>query len=63
VQRDGRASFSSLLLNCSANRVNRRVAYYNFVLTHRKRKITPAMAAGLTQELWTIEDRYDAIMN
>ena len=54
--------FSKRLENLAAA-VALHVAYYNFVLRHRKRKITPAMAAGLTQELWTIEDLYDAITN
>lgn len=30
-------------------------AYYNFVRVHRSLKITPAMAAGVTSELWSME--------
>lgn len=52
--------FSKKLENLAAA-VALHVAYYNFVLTHRKLKVTPAMAAGIEKELWTIEDLYDAI--
>lgn len=38
------------------------VAHYNFVRVHGSLKITPAMAAGVIKELWTIEDLYDAVM-
>ena len=31
-------------------------AYYNFVKIHQTLKITPAMAAGVTDRLWEIED-------
>ena len=30
--------------------------YYNFVRIHKTLKVTPAMAAGITQRLWDIED-------
>lgn len=30
--------------------------YYNFVRIHKSLSITPAMAAGLTDHLWTLED-------
>ena len=30
--------------------------YYNFVRIHRTLKVTPAMAAGVTNKLWEIED-------
>ncbi len=30
--------------------------YYNFVRIHRSLRITPAMAAGVTDHLWEIED-------
>lgn len=30
--------------------------YYNFVRIHKTLRITPAMKAGLTKKLWTIED-------
>lgn len=31
-------------------------AYYNFVRIHRTLRVTPAMAAGVTQRLWSVED-------
>jgi IS1 family transposase len=31
-------------------------AYYNFVRVHQSLRITPAMAAGITDTLWTLED-------
>ena len=30
--------------------------YYNFVRIHKSLKVTPAMAAGVTDKLWEIED-------
>ena len=30
--------------------------YYNFVKVHQTLRVTPAMAAGLTDRLWDIED-------
>jgi IS1 family transposase len=30
--------------------------YYNYVRIHKTLRVTPAMAAGLTQRLWSIED-------
>ena len=30
--------------------------YYNFVRIHKALKVTPAMQAGLTKRLWSIED-------
>ena len=30
--------------------------YYNFVRIHQTLQMTPAMAAGLTNRLWSIED-------
>lgn len=30
--------------------------YYNFVRIHKTLKVTPAMAAGITHKLWSIED-------
>jgi len=38
------------------------VAHYNFCRIHGSLKMTPAMAAGVIGELWTIEDLYDAVM-
>jgi len=30
--------------------------YYNFVRIHQTLRVTPAMAAGVTQRLWSVED-------
>jgi hypothetical protein len=30
--------------------------YYNFVCIHQSLKVTPAMAAGVTDKLWEIAD-------
>jgi hypothetical protein len=30
--------------------------YYNFVRIHKTLRVTPAMAAGFTKKLWSIED-------
>ena len=30
--------------------------YYNFVRIHKSLRVTPAMAAGVTDKLWEIED-------
>ena len=30
--------------------------FYNFVRIHKTLKVTPAMAAGVSQTLWTMED-------
>jgi hypothetical protein len=31
-------------------------AYYNFVKIHQTLRVTPAMAAGVTERLWSIEN-------
>jgi hypothetical protein len=31
-------------------------APYNFVKLHKAHKLTPAMAAGITDKLWSVED-------
>jgi len=31
-------------------------AWYNFVRVHQTLRVTPAMAANLTDRLWTLED-------
>lgn len=36
------------------------VAHYNYVRRHGSLRVTPAMAAGVTDHLWTISDLYDA---
>jgi hypothetical protein len=33
-----------------------RFLYYNFVRIHRTLKVTPAMAAGVTDRLWEVAD-------
>ncbi len=30
--------------------------WYNFVKIHKAHKLTPAMAAGITDKLWSVED-------
>ncbi len=30
--------------------------YYNFVRIHKSLRVTPAMAAGVTDRLWELED-------
>jgi hypothetical protein len=30
--------------------------YYNFVRIHQTLRVTPAMAAGVTDRLWSVED-------
>jgi IS1 family transposase len=54
--------FSKKLENLAAA-VALHVAHYNFCRVHGSLdKITPAMAAGVIGELWTIEDLYDSVM-
>lgn len=31
-------------------------AHYNFVRQHRSLRVTPAMAAGVSDRLWTLEE-------
>ena len=31
-------------------------AFYNFCRIHKTLKVTPAMAAGITDKLWSLED-------
>jgi IS1 family transposase len=37
------------------------IAHYNFVRVHGSLKMTPAMAAGVTDELWTLDDLLAAL--
>jgi len=30
--------------------------HYNFVRIHQSLRVTPAMAAGVTNQLWSVED-------
>ena len=35
--------------------------YYNFVRIHQTLKVTPAMAAGVTDRLWEMKDVVDLL--
>jgi hypothetical protein len=35
--------------------------FYNFVRTHKAHKLSPAMAAGVSDRLWSMEDIADLI--
>ena len=35
--------------------------YYNFVRIHKTLKVTPAMAAGVTDRLWEVADMVDVL--
>jgi IS1 family transposase len=48
-------AFSKKLENLKAA-VSLHFAHYNFVRVHNSLRITPAMAAGITNKIWTIED-------
>src|SRR5437868_8825961 len=39
-----------------AHAVSLHYMHYNFVRIHRSLRVTPAMAAGVTEKLWSIED-------
>jgi hypothetical protein len=52
-------AFSKKLENFKAA-VALHFAYYNFVRVHKSLRMTPAMAAGVTQSIWTIGDLVDA---
>jgi len=47
--------FSKKLANLKAS-VALHYAHYNFVRIHRKLRMTPAMAAGVTNRLWSVEE-------
>ncbi len=34
----------------------RTIVYYNFSKIHKSLRVTPAMQAGLTKRVWTLED-------
>jgi hypothetical protein len=34
-------------------------AHYNFVRVHQSLRVTPAMAAGITDHLWSVRDLID----
>lgn len=52
-------AFSKKLENLKAA-VALHFAHYNFVRIHSSLKITPAMAGGITNHLWTIKDLIDS---
>ena len=53
-------AFSKKLENLRAA-VALHFAHYNFVRVHKTLRATPAMAAGLTTSLWTLEDLLEEI--
>lgn len=58
----GMRRFTRLTNAFSKNAENHRAAvalhfaHYNFVRQHRSLRVTPAMAAGFSGRLWTIEE-------
>jgi hypothetical protein len=48
-------AFSKKLANLKAS-VALHYAHYNFVRVHRTLRCTPAMAAGVTDRLWAVEE-------
>lgn len=55
-------AFSKKVENLQAA-VGLHFAYYNFVRIHKTLRVTPAMAAGVSTSLWTMEDLIDAAAN
>ena len=47
--------FSKKLENLKAA-VSLHFTHYNFVRLHRSLRVTPAMAAGVSDKLWTLEE-------
>lgn len=52
-------AFSKKLENFNAA-VALHFAYYNFVRSHKSIRMTPAMAAGVTRNFWTVADLVEA---
>jgi hypothetical protein len=48
-------AFSKKLANLKAS-VALHYAHYNFVRIHRTLRMTPAMAAGVSNRLWSVEE-------
>jgi small-conductance mechanosensitive channel len=48
-------AFSKKLANLKAQ-VALHFAHYNFVRIHQTLRVTPAMAAGITDHLWGLDD-------
>ena len=38
-------------------------AYYNFCRVHQMQRVTPAMAAGLTDHVWSLEELVGSLDN
>jgi hypothetical protein len=55
-------AFSKKLANLKAS-VALHYAHYNFVRIHRTLRMTPAMAAGVTDRLWTVPELIEVSMN
>jgi hypothetical protein len=53
-------AFSRKLANLKAS-VALHYAHYNFVRVHRTLRCTPAMAAGVTDGLWSLEDMVEIV--
>ncbi len=53
-------AFSKQVENLQAA-VSLHFAHYNFVRVHRSLRIAPAMAAGVTNQLWSIQDLIERI--
>ena len=51
-------AYSKSLRNLKAA-VGLHFAWYNFVRIHRTLRVTPAMEAGVTGRLWSLEDLLD----
>ena len=55
-------AFSKKLENLAAA-ISIHVAVYNFCRMHGSLKATPAMAAGVIDKLWDMNDLYEAVMD
>jgi hypothetical protein len=55
-------AFSKKLENLEAA-VALHFAHYNFVRTHRTLRMTPAMAAGVSERLWSLEELVERTSN
>jgi hypothetical protein len=53
-------AFRKKLANLKAS-VALHYAHYNFVRVHRTLRCTPAMAAGVTDRLWSVEDLLESV--
>ena len=52
--------YSNKLDNLKAE-IALRFAYYNFVRVHQTLRTTPAMAANLTDHVWSLEEMLSAV--